>query len=87
MGHREAGQRLGDKNYVASLRKRADDDVRIFCKTGSAVVARQIDCDRFVPRRANTPEAADVGSRKQMRACAYGDLVPSTRLTGAHNLI
>ena len=57
-GHREAGQRLGDKNYVASLGKRADNDVRIRCETGSAVVTRQVDCDGFVPRGANKRDNA-----------------------------
>src|ERR1700733_12439851 len=39
-GHREARQRLSDENNVASLRERANDDVRICCETGLAVVAR-----------------------------------------------
>jgi len=52
-GRREAPWRLSDENNVAAFRDRADDDVRIRRETGVPVVARQINRDGFVPRRAN----------------------------------
>lgn len=57
-GSGEARQGLSDQNYVASLRNRASDDVRISFETGAPVVARQIDRDGLVSRRANERDHA-----------------------------
>jgi hypothetical protein len=49
---REASQRLSNEDNIASFRDRVDDDVGIRRETSVPVVARQIDRDGFVPRRA-----------------------------------
>ena len=46
------------RSRVASFRDRADDNVHIRRETGVPVVARQIDRDGFVPRRANKRDHA-----------------------------
>src|SRR6516165_3686708 len=55
---REARERLSDENNVASFPDGAGDGVRIGGETGMPVVARQIDREGFVPRRANEGDHA-----------------------------